>query len=149
ELLLADEPTTALDVTVQAQILWLLRDLQKRLDLAVIFVTHDLGVAAEIADDAAVNVCGTHRGAGAHPGALPLSRASVYRRADAGHGAPRPEGPPSHPHRGRAPKSRDPARRLRVRSAVSLRAGGMHHHCAAVSSRGPGPRRPLSSHCLG
>jgi peptide/nickel transport system ATP-binding protein len=54
ELLLADEPTTALDVTVQAQILWLLRDLQKRLGLAVIFVTHDLGVAAEIADDAAV-----------------------------------------------------------------------------------------------
>jgi peptide/nickel transport system ATP-binding protein len=54
ELLLADEPTTALDVTVQAQILWLLRDLQLRLGLAVIFVTHDLGVAAEIADDAAV-----------------------------------------------------------------------------------------------
>jgi peptide/nickel transport system ATP-binding protein len=53
-LLLADEPTTALDVTVQAQILWLLRDLQKRLDLAVVFVTHDLGVAAEIADFAAV-----------------------------------------------------------------------------------------------
>ena len=53
-LLLADEPTTALDVTVQAQILWLLRDLQRRLGLAVIFVTHDLGVAAEIADDAAV-----------------------------------------------------------------------------------------------
>src|SRR5262244_3221143 len=54
EILLADEPTTALDVTVQAQILWLLRDLQRRLGLAVIFVTHDLGVAAEIADDAAV-----------------------------------------------------------------------------------------------
>jgi peptide/nickel transport system ATP-binding protein len=58
ELLLADEPTTALDVTVQAQILWLLRDLQKRLDLAVIFVTHDLGVAAEIADEAAVMYAG-------------------------------------------------------------------------------------------
>src|SRR5262245_20621222 len=57
-LLLADEPTTALDVTVQAQILWLLRDLQKRLDLAVIFVTHDLGVAAEIADVAAVMYAG-------------------------------------------------------------------------------------------
>src|SRR5258706_2692344 len=54
ELLLADEPTTALDVTVQAQILWLLRDLQQQLGLAVIVVTHDLGVAAEIADDAAV-----------------------------------------------------------------------------------------------
>ncbi|MBI2205684.1 MAG: ABC transporter ATP-binding protein [Candidatus Rokubacteria bacterium] len=58
ELLLADEPTTALDVTVQAQILWLLRDLQKRLGLAVIFVTHDLGVAAEIADAAAVMYAG-------------------------------------------------------------------------------------------
>jgi peptide/nickel transport system ATP-binding protein len=57
-LLLADEPTTALDVTVQAQILWLLRDLQQRLGLAVIFVTHDLGVAAEIADDAAVMYAG-------------------------------------------------------------------------------------------
>jgi len=54
QVLLADEPTTALDVTVQAQILWLVRDLQRRLGLAVIFVTHDLGVAAEIADDAAV-----------------------------------------------------------------------------------------------
>src|SRR5215467_6885090 len=58
ELLLADEPTTALDVTVQAQILWLLRDLQQRLGLAVIFVTHDLGVAAEIADEAAVMYAG-------------------------------------------------------------------------------------------
>ncbi len=58
ELLLADEPTTALDVTVQAQILWLLRDLQKRLGLSVIFVTHDLGVAAEVADDAAVMYAG-------------------------------------------------------------------------------------------
>src|SRR5215510_3613324 len=58
ELLLADEPTTALDVTVQAQILWLLRDLQRRLGLAVVFVTHDLGVAAEIADEAAVMYAG-------------------------------------------------------------------------------------------
>jgi peptide/nickel transport system ATP-binding protein len=58
ELLLADEPTTALDVTVQAQILWLVGDLQRRLGLAVIFGTHDLGVAAEIADEAAVMYAG-------------------------------------------------------------------------------------------
>src|SRR5204863_942930 len=47
-LLIADEPTTALDVTVQAQILDLLRSLQSRLGMAVIFVTHDLGVIADL-----------------------------------------------------------------------------------------------------
>ncbi len=52
--LLADEPTTALDVTVQIQILMLLRQLQQELGMAVVFVTHDVGVAAEISDRIAV-----------------------------------------------------------------------------------------------
>jgi peptide/nickel transport system ATP-binding protein len=52
--LLADEPTTALDVTVQIQILLLLRELQQALGMAVVFVTHDVGVATEIADRVAV-----------------------------------------------------------------------------------------------
>jgi oligopeptide/dipeptide ABC transporter ATP-binding protein len=54
KLLIADEPTTALDVTTQAQILQLLERLQRELDMAVIFITHDLGVVAETADRVAV-----------------------------------------------------------------------------------------------
>ncbi len=57
-LLLADEPTTALDATVQIQILLLLRRLQRELGLAIIFVTHDIGVAVEIADRIAVMYAG-------------------------------------------------------------------------------------------
>ena len=53
-MLLADEPTTALDVTVQAGILHLLKDLARERDLAVLLVTHDLGVMSAIADDVAV-----------------------------------------------------------------------------------------------
>ncbi|WP_088625602.1 ABC transporter ATP-binding protein [Oceanicola sp. 22II-s10i] len=57
-LLLADEPTTALDATVQIQVLILLRKLQKEMGMGVIFVTHDLGVAAQIADKVAVMYAG-------------------------------------------------------------------------------------------
>jgi oligopeptide/dipeptide ABC transporter ATP-binding protein len=49
-LLIADEPTTALDVTIQAQILDLMKDLQRQMGMAIIFITHDLGVVAEVAD---------------------------------------------------------------------------------------------------
>jgi peptide/nickel transport system ATP-binding protein len=58
KILLADEPTTALDATVQVQILLLLRDLQKELGLSMIFVTHDIGVAVEVADRVAVMYAG-------------------------------------------------------------------------------------------
>ena len=58
DLLIADEPTTALDVTVQAQILDLLRELQQQNGMAVIMITHDLGVVAEMADEIAVMYAG-------------------------------------------------------------------------------------------
>jgi peptide/nickel transport system ATP-binding protein len=58
KLLIADEPTTALDVTIQAEILDLLRELQKRLGLALLLITHDLGIVAEMADRVAVMYAG-------------------------------------------------------------------------------------------
>jgi peptide/nickel transport system ATP-binding protein len=58
KLLIADEPTTALDVTVQAQILALLERLQQELDMAIVMITHDLGVVAEMAHDIAVMYAG-------------------------------------------------------------------------------------------
>jgi peptide/nickel transport system ATP-binding protein len=58
DLLIADEPTTALDVTTQAQILELMRDLQQEHGTAIIMITHDLGVVAEIADDVVVMYAG-------------------------------------------------------------------------------------------
>lgn len=58
KILIADEPTTALDVTIQAQILGLMRRLQKENDTAILFITHDLGVVNETADNVAVMYCG-------------------------------------------------------------------------------------------
>ncbi|MEK4761817.1 ABC transporter ATP-binding protein [Viridibacillus sp. FSL E2-0187] len=58
KILIADEPTTALDVTIQAQILELMKDLQKKIDTSIIFITHDLGVVANVADRVAVMYSG-------------------------------------------------------------------------------------------
>ena len=58
ELLIADEPTTALDVTIQAQILDLLRSINEKLGTSIILITHDLGVVASMVDTVAVMYCG-------------------------------------------------------------------------------------------
>ena len=145
ELLLADEPTTALDVTVQAQILWLLRDLQKRLDLAVIFVTHDLGVAAEIADDAAVMYAGRIVEQApirelfrrpAHPYTAGLMQATVRRGQ---------KGRPLVPIAGAPPEPGRAAARLRVRAAVPGRARGVHDHRARRSTPWPPATPPAAT----
>ena len=87
KLLLADEPTTALDATVQIQILLLLRELQRELGMATIFVTHDLGVACEVADQVAVMYAGRFVESGAvadvmdrpsHPYTDGLLRSTVH-----------------------------------------------------------------------
>ena len=58
DILICDEPTTALDVTIQAQILELLKELQQQFQMAIIFITHDLGVVANVADRVAVMYAG-------------------------------------------------------------------------------------------
>jgi peptide/nickel transport system ATP-binding protein len=58
KLLIADEPTTALDVTIQAQILYLMNELKRELGTSILFITHDLGVINQMADDVAVMYCG-------------------------------------------------------------------------------------------
>jgi peptide/nickel transport system ATP-binding protein len=89
-LLLADEPTTALDATVQIQVLILLRRLQQEMGMGTIFVTHDLGVAAEIADRVAVMYAGRVIEEGpvadvlnnpAHPYTLGLLASTVHDQA--------------------------------------------------------------------
>jgi oligopeptide/dipeptide ABC transporter ATP-binding protein len=58
DVLIADEPTTALDVTIQAQILELMREMQQRLGMAIVLITHDLGVVAEVCDEVLVMYAG-------------------------------------------------------------------------------------------
>jgi peptide/nickel transport system ATP-binding protein len=59
KVLIADEPTTALDVTIQAQILELMKELKEELGMSIIFITHDMGVIAQVADEMAVMYLGT------------------------------------------------------------------------------------------
>ncbi|PWF21484.1 ABC transporter ATP-binding protein [Corticimicrobacter populi] len=110
EILLADEPTTALDATVQIQILLLLRELQRELGLSIIFVTHDIGAATEVADRMAVMYAGRIVEQG--PTAEILSRPShPYTQAlmqSRGHGVmrkgePLPTIPGSPPDLGQLP----------------------------------------------
>ena len=80
KLLIADEPTTALDVTIQAQILELMKELRERLGMAILLITHDLGVVAEMVDEVAVMYARPDRRARAGRGHLRAARSTPTRR---------------------------------------------------------------------
>ncbi len=137
DLLIADEPTTALDVTVQAQILDLLRELQQQTGMAIILITHDLGVVAEMADEVAVMYAGrvVERAPGAaifddpqHPYTLGLLGSIPEDRGTAR--------PPAG-DRGHRPAAVRPAARLPLPSPLRLRRTRLHRG-------GPGVARPAT-----
>ena len=142
QLLLADEPTTALDATVQIQILLLLRELQRELGMSVIFVTHDMGVVAEIADRVAVMYAGRMVEIG------PVGEV-ILRAAPSVHaGAPRIDDPrldarPADRRDSRRAAGSLPApARVQLRAAVQARARRLRG-CGA-RSRSPWVRRTRS-----
>ena len=116
ELLIADEPTTALDVTIQAQILALLAQLKAELGLAVLFITHNLGIVAQTADRVAVMYAGLIVEQAPTGGTLPPARPPLHPgpaqfRAPPGFQPPPRGNPLGHP--------RPPARRSRPPAASS------------------------------
>ena len=136
KLLIADEPTTALDVTVQAQILDLLRGLQRQAGLALILITHDLGVIAEITDRVMVLYAGrvaevapvrTIFDAAAHPYTEALLRLGSRCR-----GAAAPADGNRRHHSGAA----DDAAGLPLRPALPVSARPVRGHAAGAASLG-------------
>ena len=131
KILLADEPTTALDATVQIQILLLLRELQREFGMSVIFVTHDIGVAIEICDRVAVMYAGQI----VEQGRLARHRAyagSSLCQGIAGLDRPRRQTrPAAGDHPGHAALARQGARELLVRAALQFYAAALHRALAA------------------
>ena len=120
KLLIADEPTTALDVTIQAQILDLLLSLQRDRKMALILITHNMGVVADTAERVAVHVCRPDRRGARHARAcsatrsIPIPRRSLAARPEAS------EGGAARHHSGRGAGPLRPSARLPVHSALHL-----------------------------
>ena len=138
KLLIADEPTTALDVTIQAQILELIVELQRKLGTAVILITHDLGVVAETAQRVIVMYAGRMVEEATVERAVRAAAASLHARAAGLDPAPRPDAAA----RRRRPRAAagDPghgagARRTCRRAAPSRRAAPLPTTSAARTTR--------------
>ena len=127
KLIIADEPTTALDVTIQAQILELMKDLTRRLGVALIIITHNLGVVARYADRVNVMYAGKIIESGTARDIYRSPASSLHAGAAALGAAHGPAAPrPARPGAGTAARPLASRRRLRVPSALRLCVA----HCA-------------------
>ena len=139
-LLIADEPTTALDVTIQAQILQLIRQLQEEMHMGVVFITHDMGVVAEVADRVLV----MYRGDKVEEG--PSER--VF--ADPRHAYTRAllSAVPAGRHAGHRPAGPLPAAAGGRQGPARGRARRRQHPGSAGRAQGTDPQRARSGHAL-
>ena len=126
DILIADEPTTALDVTVQAQIMALLAELRRETGMALILITHDVGVVSECTEQVMVMYAGRIVESGP-TGAIPRAAGpSLYRGTDELDAAGGDEEPPARRHRGRAAGHDRHSPRLRVSPALRPAAAALH-----------------------
>ena len=133
KLLIADEPTTALDVTTQAQIIALLHSLQREEDMAMIFVTHDLGVIADVADDVVVMYAGQIVEHATAVGPLWSTSTPLYRSAPRLNPAAHSEGRSAARDPGHGAAGRPIPGRLPIRAALHLCPGRMHSRAGNVA----------------
>ena len=145
DLLIADEPTTALDVTTQAQILNLMAKLQQDFGSAIIMITHDLGVIAEIADDVVVMYAAQGRRAGARRQPLPAASPSVHLGSARLAPAARRQRRAAHADPGAASVAAEPAARLPLPSALPVRDGDLQGDRARPCSRSRTTRHTSSA----
>ncbi len=139
-LLIADEPTTALDVTIQAQILELLTDLRKRLGMAMLIITHDLGVIAEVADDVVVMYAGKIVEECAGGRAVRRSTAPLHDRPAGLDPAARCRPRAAFDHRGHGARRRPPAQGLPILAALPVLRQALRRRAAAAARHRAGPQ---------